>query len=476
MTTFSSGGPTPYDHILKPDISAPGQSILSSVPAARRTSPARSRCSTGRRWPRPRSRARRRCSCRRTRAGRRTTSSRPSWARPQPAFSDAAGPSRPRVLREGAGFLNVGAADHAGVAAEPSSLSYGFVDGGRGATKTLGATLVDHRRLGPVHGQREPQPGPPAGRVRHRSAGRSSSPPAAVAPWRSSCTCPRARLPATPPASSSSSRAPCSGASRTGHTSSARPFRAVQLAPVRCPGSSSDHPGPPRPRRLATATRPNRPAAPCRRASRAASSSAASTSAARFNAGVTTSGEPAARSCRCSCAARREQPSPARPACRSTSGRSPSPRAGPSRPPALWWAPSRRLHGRRRLRARPAAPALPAALWVNDLKPPRCSLSRRRCASAGPRPPSLSITDAASGVDPRTVVASRDAASRAAALRPATRSATLVLPPLGRDLPGGRSPPTTRRRRTCWASRPDRPQHLSSGSSRSRHCLQSRRQ
>jgi len=34
LTDFSSAGPTPFDQLLKPDISAPGEAILSSVPLA----------------------------------------------------------------------------------------------------------------------------------------------------------------------------------------------------------------------------------------------------------------------------------------------------------------------------------------------------------------------------------------------------------------------------------------------------------
>ena len=34
LTDFSSAGPTPFDQLLKPDIAAPGEAILSSVPLA----------------------------------------------------------------------------------------------------------------------------------------------------------------------------------------------------------------------------------------------------------------------------------------------------------------------------------------------------------------------------------------------------------------------------------------------------------
>jgi hypothetical protein len=81
----------------------------------------------------------------------------------QPAYSDAAGTVEASVLREGAGFLDVAAADNAGVGAEPSSLSYGFVDGGRGATRTLGVTVADLGASGPFTATVEPQPGAPAG-------------------------------------------------------------------------------------------------------------------------------------------------------------------------------------------------------------------------------------------------------------------------------------------------------------------------
>ena len=52
VTSFSSGGPTAFEHLLKPDISAPGGQVLSStlpgVQRRRRSSPS----STGRAWPR----------------------------------------------------------------------------------------------------------------------------------------------------------------------------------------------------------------------------------------------------------------------------------------------------------------------------------------------------------------------------------------------------------------------------------------
>ena len=34
LTDFSSAGPTPFDLLLKPDVSAPGEAILSSIPLA----------------------------------------------------------------------------------------------------------------------------------------------------------------------------------------------------------------------------------------------------------------------------------------------------------------------------------------------------------------------------------------------------------------------------------------------------------
>ena len=52
LTDFSSAGPTPFDLLLKPDVSAPGEAILSSVPSHRPTTPARSRRGRGRRWRR----------------------------------------------------------------------------------------------------------------------------------------------------------------------------------------------------------------------------------------------------------------------------------------------------------------------------------------------------------------------------------------------------------------------------------------
>ena len=57
LTDFSSAGPTPFDQLLKPDIAAPGEAILSSIPLAATDYPALTRRGRGRRWRRPSSRA-----------------------------------------------------------------------------------------------------------------------------------------------------------------------------------------------------------------------------------------------------------------------------------------------------------------------------------------------------------------------------------------------------------------------------------
>ena len=57
IACFSSGGPTPLSLRMKPDVTAPGEDVLSSVPAAKGSG----RASAGRAWRRRTSRARRPC-------------------------------------------------------------------------------------------------------------------------------------------------------------------------------------------------------------------------------------------------------------------------------------------------------------------------------------------------------------------------------------------------------------------------------
>ena len=133
LAEFSSAGPTPYTHELKPDLSAPGVAILSSVPSARPASLARSRSSTARRWRRRRWPAPRPCCAR----------LHPTWtpADVKSALMSTAGPA----------FLDSSQAAEASAAARgrrlprrrrrhrcrrlpaPTSLGFGLIDGGKGA-------------------------------------------------------------------------------------------------------------------------------------------------------------------------------------------------------------------------------------------------------------------------------------------------------------------------------------------------------
>ena len=120
LASFSSSGPTPFDDLLKPDVSAPGVMVVSSLPRGRfaawdgtsMASPAVAGAVALLRQLHP------------------------AWTPAQlkaalmltavPAFSDSAGTLEASTLREGAGFISLAAAASAPIAAVPASIDFGL--------------------------------------------------------------------------------------------------------------------------------------------------------------------------------------------------------------------------------------------------------------------------------------------------------------------------------------------------------------
>ncbi len=142
ITSFSSAGPTNFDHLLKPDVAAPGENILSSsVKGAAGdnfivldgTSMAAPHVSG---------------------AAALLLQQHPAWTpeevksalmtSAQPAWGDTARTKEASVLLEGGGLIDVAAANDPKLFAEPSSLSFGYLNvNGRAARKPLLLSLTD---------------------------------------------------------------------------------------------------------------------------------------------------------------------------------------------------------------------------------------------------------------------------------------------------------------------------------------------
>ena len=118
ITSFSSAGPTAFGHALKPDVAAPGGADPVVDPAERRRR--RSPSSTGRAWRRRTCRARPRCSCSGTPTGRRTQIKSALMSTAGPAWGDTARTQEASVLLEGAGLVNVQAADDPRIFTDPA--------------------------------------------------------------------------------------------------------------------------------------------------------------------------------------------------------------------------------------------------------------------------------------------------------------------------------------------------------------------
>jgi minor extracellular serine protease Vpr len=125
ITSFSSAGPTNFDHRLKPDVAAPGGQILSSTVRESIGEPFAVFDGTSMSAPHV------------SGAAALLLQQHPAWSPRQvksalmtsaaPAWGDTARTHEASVLLEGAGLIDVAAANHPNLFAEPSSLSFGYL-------------------------------------------------------------------------------------------------------------------------------------------------------------------------------------------------------------------------------------------------------------------------------------------------------------------------------------------------------------
>ncbi|HEY2938551.1 MAG TPA: S8 family serine peptidase [Gaiellaceae bacterium] len=142
VTSFSSAGPTNFDHLLKPDVAAPGGQILSATIRESIGEPFAVFDGTSMAAPHV------------SGAAALLLQQHPAWTPQQvksalmssagPAWGDTARTSEASVLLEGGGLVNVAAATDPKLFTQPSSLSYGFLDTTNGpARKPLLLSLSD---------------------------------------------------------------------------------------------------------------------------------------------------------------------------------------------------------------------------------------------------------------------------------------------------------------------------------------------
>ena len=142
ITSFSSAGPTNFDHKLKPDLAAPGGQILSSTLPEFAGAPFAVFDGTSMSAPHV------------TGAAALLLQQHPSWTpaevksalmtSAQPAWGNTARTQEASVLLEGAGLIDVASANDPHLFAEPQSLSFGYLDTlGHAARKALLLSLTD---------------------------------------------------------------------------------------------------------------------------------------------------------------------------------------------------------------------------------------------------------------------------------------------------------------------------------------------
>jgi minor extracellular serine protease Vpr len=142
ITSFSSAGPTNFDHALKPDVAAPGGQILSSTVGQSIGEPFAVFDGTSMSAPHV------------SGAAALLLQQHPGWSPRQvksalmtsagPAWSDTARTHEASVLLEGGGLIDVTAANDPKLFAAPSSLSFGFLTTDSGAArKALLLSLSD---------------------------------------------------------------------------------------------------------------------------------------------------------------------------------------------------------------------------------------------------------------------------------------------------------------------------------------------
>ena len=141
LTDFSSAGPTPFDQLLKPDISAPGEAILSSIPLASTDYPGAYASWEGTSMAAPAV----------TGVVALMRARHPEWTPAQirsaligsagPAYADSNGTIEASPLRTGGGFVDAAGAVAPGVFADPPMLGFGLQR--PGASVTVPVSISD---------------------------------------------------------------------------------------------------------------------------------------------------------------------------------------------------------------------------------------------------------------------------------------------------------------------------------------------
>ena len=133
ITSFSSAGPTDFEHLLKPDISAPGLDVLSSTPPA--TTGSTFSVFAGTSMATPHIAGAAALLLQQHPAGRPWQVKSALMSTAGPAWGDTARTQEASVLLEGAGLANADAADDPKIFTDPQSLSFQRIDVSTGAQR-----------------------------------------------------------------------------------------------------------------------------------------------------------------------------------------------------------------------------------------------------------------------------------------------------------------------------------------------------